>query len=164
LWIVAIDCSSSMLQSGALAAAKGTAQALVEAAARARSRLALLSFSGQLVRTEALAEARAGSFDQRIGALGGGGGTPLAGAVREAIQLCRRASFRAPHVHKRLLLLTDGRTRENLDLLRQRAAELEVFVLDCETGPLRLGRARGLATALGGSYLHVGSFPRREAE
>jgi magnesium chelatase subunit D len=160
LWIVAIDCSSSMLQSGALALAKGAAQALVEAAAGARSRLALISFSGQRVRTEALADARAGSFDQRIGALAGGGGTPLAGALEEALALCQRASSRSPHVAKRLLLLTDGRTREQLEALGRRCAELEVFVLDCEAGPLRLGRARALATALGGRYLQVASFPR----
>jgi magnesium chelatase subunit ChlD-like protein len=153
-----------MLQSGALALAKGAAQALVEAGARARSRLALISFSGQLVRTEALADARASSFDQRIGALTGGGGTPLAGALEEALALCQRASLRSPHIDQRLLLLTDGRTRENLEAFGRRAAELEVFVLDCETGPLRLGRARGLAAALGGSYLQVAAFPRRAAE
>jgi Mg-chelatase subunit ChlD len=97
----------------------------------------------------------AGALDRSILALEGGGGTPLRQAVLDALALCDTAKFRPAHVAKRLLLLTDGRTREDLDDLGRRCRELDVLVVDCESGALRLERARRLASALGGRHVHV---------
>ena len=52
LWIVALDCSSSMLRGGALAAAKGVAHALQACAVRSGAHVALISFRGPSARTE----------------------------------------------------------------------------------------------------------------
>lgn len=153
LWLVAIDCSSSMLQSGALGVAKGVAQALALAAGRARAQVALISFSGEQARTEL--GAGPSTLERAISGLGGGGGTPLRRALLAALALGQRPAYRDAAVDKRLFLLSDGRNREDIRDLHERCRELTPIVIDCERSTLRLGRARGLAAALGAGYVHV---------
>lgn len=151
LWIVAIDCSASMLRAGALGRAKAVASALQARAARVGARLTLISFRGSGARTERGSMDRFAPLEQAIASLGAGGGTPLRDAVREAYTHVERSGATA----KRLVLLTDGRSREPVhDLARGRTA-LDVVVIDCERGPVRLGRADALAAALGGRCVHV---------
>ena len=58
-------------------------------------------------------------------------------------------------MHKRLLLLTDGRSPESVSDLRAACRVLEPSLIDCERGAVRLGRARGLAEQLGAEHLNV---------
>jgi len=153
LWLVALDCSASMLQSGALRLAKGVAQALSQAADRARAHVALISFSAERAHTE-LSSSKS-TLERAISELGGGGGTPLRRALLAALAVGRRPAYRDAAVEKRLFLLSDGRSREQLDDLRERRAELAPILLDCERSRLRLGRARGLAASLGAGYVQV---------
>lgn len=161
LWIVAIDCSSSMLRAGALALAKGVAQALEAIAARRGVRLALISFQGPTASANVSTNAGRGAFMRALDALGAGGGTPLRSAIQEAVALCKRPSFRAPEVEKRLWLLTDGRTKEHVADLAVAARNLDVTVLDCERGTVRLARARNIAADLSARYLHVDALLAR---
>ncbi|MDB4975230.1 MAG: Mg-chelatase subunit ChlI [Myxococcaceae bacterium] len=158
-WVLALDCSGSMLRSGALAAAKAVAHALEANALRVGAHVSVLSFQGATTRLEASSQAARATREHAIRQLGGGGGTPLGDALREALELARRRPFHAPDVGKRVVLLTDGRSREQLDSLartRQRPSpDLELLVIDCERGAVRLGRAAALATALGGQYFHI---------
>ena len=153
LWILALDGSSSMLRGGALALAKGLAQALEQRAAAAGAHVALISFRGPEARTEASPSAGRGAFSRAISLLGGGGGTPMRAALAEAARLCERPTFRARSIPKRLFLLTDGRSRERLDDLT--LGKLEVCVVDCERAAVRLGRALPLARALSARYVHA---------
>jgi magnesium chelatase subunit ChlD-like protein len=154
LWIIAIDCSASMLQSGALALAKGLAGSLAARASQRKERLALVSFAGEAVRLQLGSR----GLERAIAQLRAGGGTPLRRALLESLALCRQRDYCGSHIEKRLLLLTDGRTREAVGDLRARCRSLQPCVLDCERGALRLGRARGLAAALDADYLHVETF------
>jgi magnesium chelatase subunit D len=153
LWILALDCSASMLRGGALSAAKGVANALEFAARRAGARLALISFSGPSARTELTANPGQPAVAATIARLGAGGGTPLREALREAHELYRHAVLRSPALEARLVLLTDGKSREPVD--GPGDERLSSFVIDCERGTVRLGRARSLASTLRATYLHV---------
>jgi magnesium chelatase subunit D len=155
LWILAVDCSASMLRGGALAAAKGALASLEAAARRAGARISLLSFSGTAAHTQLTASPGQPVVGEAVARLGAGGGTPLREALREAHALCRRADRRSQHLHKRLILLTDGRTRESVIDLVDARLELAHYVIDCERTAVRLGRARALAAALGAQYFHV---------
>lgn len=155
LWLILIDCSASMLQTGALPLAKGVAQALTLGATSAGAHVALISFSGDSARTELVSNAHGAHLEGVIGGLGAGGGTPLRRALDAALDVCKQARYRAPDVQKRAFILSDGRTRERLDDMAQRCSALQPVVIDCERGAIRLNRARGLARALGGRYLHV---------
>ena len=158
LWVIAIDCSGSMLRGGALAAAKGVAQAFERQALRTGAHVALLSFRDTEARVTIAPEARASGRSRALEALGGGGGTPLRAALQRALAICESRKFRGPHAAKRIVLLTDGRTREPLSELLAAPADVALTVIDCERGRLRLGHARALAATLGGSAIHVDSL------
>jgi Mg-chelatase subunit ChlD len=147
-----------MLQSGALAIAKGVARALAVRATSGGAHVALISFGGRHARTEVISSSRSRELERAIGELGAGGGTPLRHAVLTALAVCKRPAYGSVDVDKRLSILTDGRTREDLTDLRRRCLGLELGVIDCERGAVRLGRARRLALALGARYVHVESF------
>jgi len=151
LWIIALDCSSSMLQNGALALAKGVARALAERAIGQRAHVALVAFAGQSVQVQIGSR----GLERAIAGLGGGGGTPLRSALLAALALCRRPGYCGAQVQKRLLLLTDGRTPETVSDLRAACSALEPSLIDCERGPVRLGRARALAEQLGAHHVSV---------
>jgi magnesium chelatase subunit D len=153
LWLIVLDCSGSMLRSGALARAKGVAAALTAQAATRGARVALISFAGATV--SARLGARPDGLTHAIAELGGGGGTPLRSALVQALAVCKGPAYRECTVEKRVLLLTDGRTRESVSDLRGSCVALGLRVVDCERGPLRLGHARQLATALGAEYSHL---------
>ncbi|HEU4577578.1 MAG TPA: ATP-binding protein [Polyangiaceae bacterium] len=151
LWILALDCSSSMLHNGALALAKGVASALAERAIAQRAQVALLAFAGESVQLQI----GACGIVRAIAEQGGGGGTPLRSVLLAALALCRRPGYRGAQVQKRLLLLSDGRTPESVSDLRAACRALEPSLIDCERGAVRLGRARALAAQLGAGHLSV---------
>jgi magnesium chelatase subunit D len=94
-------------------------------------------------------------IERALGDVPTGGRTPLAAALLDAQRLLQT---RQPAL---LVLLTDGRANVSVDggdpweealaaCASLRAACAGVLVIDCEPGPIVLGRARALAQALGG--------------
>jgi magnesium chelatase subunit ChlD-like protein len=152
---VALDCSASMLRHASLSAAKGIARSLAAQAASARVHVALIAFGGEQARVELVSRSRHDDLDGVITRLGAGGRTPLRRALLEALAVCQRPAYGASRVEKRLVLLSDGRTREDVADLGARCRELDPVLIDCERGSLRLGRAERLAAALGARYAHV---------
>jgi len=154
LWVLMLDCSTSMLRSGALAYAKGVAFAFDRRAARLGAHVAVVGFRGDVAETRVTSRAGRLVLQHEIAALGAGGGTPLQAAFLEAQRLSRSARYKSRDIAKRLVLLTDGRTRElTTNLCRGDGHEL--IVVDCERGPVLLGGARKIASALGGSYVRI---------
>ncbi len=84
--------------------------------------------------------------------LGAGGGTPLLAALNEAEHWLTVRRKRFPAEQQRLLVLTDGRLKECSGLP---ALACPGLLIDIERGPIRLGRARQLATALDADYRHI---------
>jgi magnesium chelatase subunit D len=151
-WVIALDCSASMLQRRALGWAKGAARALAARAARGRAHVVLLSFGSDDARLEAGARAAPGTVERAIDALGAAGGTPL----RRAVQLGLRLAGTAPSVgERRFVLFTDGRSRDDVSGLAAAHPHVESTLVDCERGPVRLGRARLIADRLAARYVHI---------
>jgi magnesium chelatase subunit ChlD-like protein len=141
-----------MLRSGALAEAKGLARAFEMRAARSGAHVAVVGFRGNTAHTAVSSRAGRSALEHGIAALSGGGGTPLRAAFVEAQRLCMSPRFRSNAIGKRLVLLTDGRSAEQVADLALRRREEELLVIDCERGPVRLGRTQKLAAMLGGQY------------
>jgi magnesium chelatase subunit ChlD-like protein len=156
LHLIALDNSGSMRQSGRLALAKGVVARLIDDAVRGGDQVGLLTFGGQGVqRVLAPAPARRSAL-RPLAPLGGGGGTPLAAALRQV--QTELLSHRRRHAAGRCLLwlLTDGRS---LEQPTAPSAADQIVIVDFDD-PLRpLGRCRAWALAWGAQWRQPSALP-----
>ena len=166
LFLFAVDASGSMALNR-MREAKGAVHALLEQAYVNRDRVALLSFRGTgaelLLPPTGSVELLRRAVDQ----LPTGGGTPLAAALCEALDIAGQARRRG-FANVVLVLLTDARA--NVGLRTDRAgverelqqlagvtlqAGLRSLVIDTQRNFLSQGSAQKLAAWLGGNYLYL---------
>jgi magnesium chelatase subunit ChlD-like protein len=152
LWLIIVDASASTRRHGALSDAKGLLAQLFDQAYRQRARLALLTASGHSPKWQVQGLKASNGLRSWLDALGAGGGTPLLAALDEAVQWLAFRQQRFPAEQQRVLLLTDGRLKDwpSLPIL-----DCPSLLVDVERGPIRLGRAKELATGLQADYRHI---------
>jgi magnesium chelatase subunit D len=149
-----VDASGSMATKRRLEVAKGAALGLLASTYQRRDEVALMVFRAEGTDLVLPFTRHVASIEQALSDVPTGGRTPLARALLDATRLMQT---REPAL---LVLLTDGRANVSLDggdpweealaacsLLQ--AACAGALVIDCEPGPIVLGRARVLAQALG---------------
>ncbi|WP_416760363.1 vWA domain-containing protein [Pseudomonas sp. BNK-6] len=152
LWLVIVDASASTRRHSALSDAKGLLAQLFDDAYRQRARLALLTASGRAPNWQVQGLKASQDLRHWLDGLGAAGGTPLPQALSEAAQWLEQRQRRLPAEQQRVLLITDGRLK-TLPLLQP--LNCPTLLLDIERGPIRLGRARELATRLNATYQHI---------
>ncbi len=152
LWLVIVDASASTRRHQALSDAKGLLAQLFDDAYRQRARLALLTASGTTPKWQVQGLKASSVLRVWLNALGAGGGTPLLAALEQAQQWLALRRKRFPAEQQRMLLVTDGRLK---DLSGSPRLECPGLLIDIERGPIRLGRARELASALDLQYRHI---------
>lgn len=152
LWLVIVDASASTRRYQALSRAKGLLASFFDQAYRARARLALLTASGAAPRWQRHGLKASATLQPWLAGLGAGGGTPLLAALEEARQWLLRRQRQFPGEQQRCLLLTDGRLSKSAALAPLPCVSV---LIDMESGPLRLGRARQLAEQLQADYWHM---------
>jgi magnesium chelatase subunit D len=148
-----VDASGSMASQRRLQVAKGAALALLASSERRRDEVALMVFRGEGVDLVLPFTNRVAAIEQALADVPSGGRTPLAHALTAAAQLLQK---RSPSL---LVIFTDGRANVSVNgadpwdealaacgPLRESCAG--ALVVDCELGPVVLGRARQLAAAL----------------
>lgn len=150
--MVIVDASGSTGRHGALTQAKGLLAELFEQAYRQRVRLAVLDAQGAEPRWHVQGQKASGHLRRWLDELGAGGGTPLIPALRLAHEWVQRRQRLKPSEQQRQLILTDGRLR---DWPALPASPCPTLLVDIECAPIRLGRARRLAEALGAEYRHL---------
>ena len=149
-----VDASGSMATQRRLEMAKGAALGLLASSYQNRDEVALMVFRAEGTDLILPFTRHIAGIEQALGEVATGGRTPLARALSDAAHLLQT---REPAL---LVLLTDGRANvsaaggdpweEALAACTSlRAACAGVLVVDCEPGPIMLGRARILAQALG---------------
>jgi magnesium chelatase subunit D len=149
-----VDASGSMATKRRMEVAKGAALGLLTSNYQRRDEVALMVFRAEGTDLVLPFTRHITSIEQALSDVPTGGRTPLARALLDATHLLRT---REPAL---LVLLTDGRANVSIEdgdpweeavaacpLLR--AACAGALVIDCEPGPIVLGRARVLAQALG---------------
>jgi len=159
--VLCVDLSGSMGATERATAASGTVLGLLATAYERRERVALVTFSGEgaelvLSPTSSIEVAR-----HRLDGLHTGGETPLAAGLRSALEVARRVITSDDEAL--IAVLTDGRATGSPDALDQAfeaaaaidAAGVSAIVLDCESGPTRLGLAGQLAEAMRARHVHV---------
>jgi magnesium chelatase subunit D len=159
LVLFAVDASGSMAARTRMAAVKGAVLSLLLDAYQRRDKVGLVAFRGAgaelLLPPTSSVEAAAA----RLTALPTGGRTPLEAGLLEAHATLGRERLRDPRRRALLVVVTDGRytsgrSPERAALLLRRDGVASV-VVDCESGPVRLGLAAQLAGQLGGQCLQL---------
>ncbi|GAB7530620.1 VWA domain-containing protein [Pseudomonas sp. 3A(2025)] len=152
LLLVIVDASASTRRNQGLSLAKGVLAQTFDDAYRRRARLALLTASGSQPRWQHQGLKASRALQPWLESLGAGGGTPLGEALQQAAQWLAQRRKRHPDEQQRVLVLTDGRLAQMPALP---VFECPGLLIDIETGPIRLGRAKALANGLGVDYRHV---------
>jgi magnesium chelatase subunit ChlD-like protein len=158
VWLVVVDASASTRRHGALADTKGVLAQLFDDAYRQRARLALLTASGSGPVWQCHGLKASAALQPWLAQLGAGGGTPLLAALEQAQEWLAHRMQRYPDEDRRCLVFTDGRLKSVHGVVE---LPCQALLVDMEKGPVRLGRARALATALGAEYRHLEDLPRQ---
>jgi magnesium chelatase subunit D len=168
LVLFVVDASGSMAARARMAAVKGAVLSLLLDAYQRRDKVGMITFRGSSARLLLPPTSSVEAGAARLAALPTGGRTPLAAGLLRAHALLRGERLRDPHRRPLLVLVTDGRasapsstnepdpvTAAHRAAALLAAARVTSVVVDCESGPVRLGLAAGLAQALEGSVLRL---------
>ena len=159
LVLFVVDASGSMAARQRMSAVKGAVLSLLTDAYQRRDKVALISFRGAdaelLLPPTSSVEAAA----VRLTDLPTGGRTPLSAGLMRAAEVLRVEAVRDPTRRALVVIVTDGRHTSGpapelaaAHLARTGAA---FVVVDCESGPVRLGLADALGVHLSGVSLRL---------
>jgi magnesium chelatase subunit D len=162
-----VDASASMATQRRLELAKSAALGLLKSNYQHRDEVALMVFRGEGANLVMPFTSGIESVEQALNDVPTGGRTPLARALIDATELLRT---REPSL---LVVFTDGRANVSVGNEDPWAeslaacAELKeacagAVVIDCEPGPIVLGRARQLAAALGAECVALSALEAAE--
>ncbi|MEV0830291.1 VWA domain-containing protein [Nonomuraea rubra] len=150
LVLFVVDASGSMAARKRMTAVKTAVLSLLLDAYQRRDKVGLVTFrgSGAEVALPPTSSVEVGAA--RLRTLATGGRTPLAAGLVRAAEVLRVERLRDPARRPLLVLVTDGRATAGGSV--ERAASLlagtAAVVVDCESGPVRLGLAVRLAARL----------------
>lgn len=164
LVVLCVDASGSMAARRRMREVKTAVLSLLVDAYQRRDTVALVTFRGTGAE---LVLPPTGSVEvaaRRLDDVAAGGRTPLAEGLEEVGRLLARERRRDGRRRPLLVLVTDGRATAGPDAVARSqaaAAALAGFgvatvVLDCESGPMRLGLAATLASRLRAEHVPVG--------
>jgi magnesium chelatase subunit D len=171
LILLLVDASGSMAARQRMQAAKGAIVSLLEDSYQKRDWVALIAFRGETA-IELLPPTRSVVFAYRqLAELPTGGRTPLAEGLSRTRQVIERQARKGERVLPYLVLITDGRaTVPEVGAMeaalgeasRLRQMQVRGLCLDMESGRVRFGQVRTLATGLYATYTHVQDLPPKD--
>ena len=147
--MLVVDASASTRRHGALSQAKGLLAGVLQQAYQQRVRLAVLHATGLQAQWPFQGQKRSPAMLAWLNDLGAGGGTPLIEGLAQTAAWLARRQRQKPAEQQRVLVITDGRLREWPTLAPLPCPSV---LVDIESGPIRLGRARLLAEQLDADY------------
>jgi len=159
LVLFVVDASGSMAARQRMSAVKGAVLSLLTDAYQRRDKVALISFRGEAAELALPPTSSVEAAVVRLADLPTGGRTPLSAGLLRAAEVLRVEAVRDRTRRALVVVVTDGRRTSGPDpelaaahLLRTGAA---FVVVDCESGPVRLGLATRLGEQLGGVALRL---------
>ncbi|MFH8341242.1 putative cobaltochelatase [Streptomyces sp. AM6-12] len=159
LVLFVVDASGSMAARQRMGAVKGAVLSLLLDAYQRRDKVGLVTFRGSGADVALPPTSSVDAAAVRLQSLPTGGRTPLAAGLLKAHEVLRVERLRDPARRALLVVVTDGRATGGPEpvALAGRAARLFAaeqvasVVVDCESGPVRLGLAGQLAGELAGT-------------
>ncbi|MFF4897647.1 putative cobaltochelatase [Streptomyces sp. NPDC001068] len=166
LVLFVVDASGSMAARQRMSAVKGAVLSLLLDAYQRRDKVGLVTFRGSAAEVALPPTSSVDAAAARLEALPTGGRTPLAAGLLRAHDVLRVERLRDPARRALMVVVTDGRATGGPEpvALAGRAARLFAadqvasVVVDCESGPVRLGLAGELASELGGTAVTLGEL------
>ncbi|MGW3229163.1 putative cobaltochelatase [Kitasatospora sp. NPDC001095] len=163
LVLFVVDASGSMAARQRMTAVKGAVLSLLMDAYQRRDKIGMITFRGTGAELALPPTSSVEVGAARLESLPTGGRTPLAAGLLRAYEVLRVERLRDPDRRPLLVVVTDGRATGGRDALAQSQRAAALFaaqgtasvVLDCESGPVRLGLARTLAGLLGGTAVSL---------
>jgi magnesium chelatase subunit D len=165
LVLFVVDASGSMGSRSRMSAVKGAVLSLLLDAYQRRDKVGLITFRGAAAELALPPTWSVEAAAARLSELPTGGRTPLAAGLLRAHDVLRVERVRDPQRRPLVVVVTDGRatgTRGGDHLAQAHAAAgllaaegTASVVVDCESGPVRLGLAATLGTALGAETLRL---------
>jgi magnesium chelatase subunit D len=144
-------------------AAKGAVLSLLLDAYQRRDKVGLVTFRGDGAELVLPPTSSVEAGARRLATLATGGRTPLAAGLARSAEVLAAEKIRDPARRPLLVIVTDGRATRggDADLARATAmlAGVAAVVVDCETGPIRLGLAVALAARLGAALVSLEDLP-----
>ncbi|MFC9819089.1 putative cobaltochelatase [Streptomyces erythrochromogenes] len=162
LVLFVVDASGSMAARQRMSAVKGAVLSLLLDAYQRRDKVGLVTFRGAAAELALPPTSSVDAAAARLEKLPTGGRTPLGSGLLKAREVLRIERLRDPSRRPLLVVVTDGRATSAGAVggdpreLTARSARLLAadgvasVVVDCESGPVRLGLAGALAADLGG--------------
>jgi magnesium chelatase subunit D len=158
-----VDASASMATQRRLELAKSAVLGLLKSNYQHRDEVALMVFRGEGADLVMPFTSSIDGVEEALGDVPTGGRTPLARALIDATKILRARESAL------LLVFTDGRANVSVsggDPWEESLAACETLrdacagavVIDCEPGPIVLGRARQLAAALGADCIALSTL------
>ncbi|MEU1540633.1 putative cobaltochelatase [Actinacidiphila glaucinigra] len=159
LVLFVVDASGSMAARRRMSAVKGAVLSLLLDAYQRRDKVGLITFRGATAELALPPTSSVEAGAARLDRLPTGGRTPLAAGLLKAHEVLRVERLRDASRRPLLVVVTDGRATGGPEPVRTagRAARLLAaegtasVVVDCESGPVRLGLAGELARELHGT-------------
>jgi len=150
LVLFVVDASGSMAARKRMTVVKTAVLSLLRDAYHRRDRVGMITFRGKTAEQVLPPTSSHEVGVLRLAALRTGGRTPLASGLTAAATTIETERRRDPRRRPLLIIVTDGRATSGPDpaLVAPRLAGVPVVVVDCESGPVRLGLARRLAATL----------------
>jgi magnesium chelatase subunit D len=161
LVLFAVDASGSMAARQRMSAVKGAVLSLLLDAYQRRDKVGLVTFRGSTAELVLPPTSSVEAAAARLRTLPTGGRTPLAEGLLRVAETLRVERVRDPRRRPLLVVVTDGRATGGKDPLARTAAaaglltDVASVVVDCESGPVRLGLAGRLAADLGGECVRL---------
>ncbi|MCG5216129.1 magnesium chelatase subunit D family protein [Streptosporangium sp. KLBMP 9127] len=151
LVLFVVDASGSMAARKRMTAVKTAVLSLLLDAYQRRDKVGLVTFRGDSASLALPPTSSVEAGAARLRTLPTGGRTPLAAGLVKAAEVLRLERLRDPSRRPLLVLVTDGRATAGGEVSRAAGLLLGTasVVVDCESGPVRLGLARRLAVLLG---------------
>ncbi|MCW2579109.1 MAG: Cobaltochelatase subunit, partial [Blastococcus sp.] len=168
LVLFVVDASGSMSSRARMSTVKGAVLSLLLDAYQRRDKVGLITFRGATAELALPPTWSVEAAAARLTDLPTGGRTPLAAGLLRAQEVLRVERIRDPQRRPLLVVVTDGRAtgaRGGASLAEAHAAArllaaegVAGVVVDCESGPVRLGLAATLGAFLGGPTLSMGEL------
>jgi magnesium chelatase subunit D len=155
LVLFVVDASGSMAARQRMRTVKTAVLSLLRDAYQRRDKVGMITFRGAEAHSVLEPTTSHEVGVAKLKELRTGGRTPLAAGLRAAVRTLAVERRRDPHRRPLLVVVTDGRATSGPDPLTvaPALAGTATVVVDCESGPVRLGLARRLAIALDADHM-----------